>query len=56
MPDMPPAPATAQNSRNTFRSYSYDPAPAYRAPVTPSYGRQNWQQYQFRADRKMRGL
>jgi hypothetical protein len=56
--DMPPAPpATAQNGRSQYRSYSYDTAPASRAPATRSYSRQNSSQYnQFRADRKMRGL
>lgn len=56
--DMPPAPpSTAQNGRSQYRSYSYEPSPASRAPVTRSYSNQNSSQYnQFRADRKMRGL
>lgn len=58
MQDMPPTPpATAQNTRSQYRSYSYDSAPAYRAPTTRTYGRPNSsQQNQFRADRKMLGL
>jgi len=57
-PDMPPTPpSTAQGAPRQYRSYSYDAAPAYRAPAARSYNRPNsWQQYQFRADRKMRGL
>lgn len=60
-PDTPPAPpATAQNGRTQYRSYSYEPAPAYpayRAPAARSYkSPNNWQQYQFRADHKLRGL
>src|SRR5579872_3706351 len=61
--EMPPTPpSTAQNTRSQYRSYSYNPAPAYsapayRAPATRSYSRpDSWQQNQFRADRKMRGL
>jgi hypothetical protein len=55
-PDAPPAPTTAQNNRTQYRSYSYNPAPAYRAPVTRSYNRpDSRQQNQFRADHKMRG-
>jgi hypothetical protein len=58
MPDMaPPAPTTAQNSTKTYRTYSYDPAPAYRAPAARSNGSsRSWQQDQFNAGRKMRGL
>ena len=57
MPDMPPTPpSTAQNTRSQYRSYSYAPAPAYRAPVTRSYGGYNTGgQGQFRADHKIRG-
>src|SRR5262245_52311667 len=56
MQEAPPAPTTAQNSRQTYRSYSYTPAPVYRAPVTQSYGGygRGGQSY-FRADHKMRG-
>ena len=53
----PTPPATAQNTRSQYRSYSYDRAPIYRAPAVRSYRSQNnWQEYQFRADRKLRGL
>jgi len=59
-PDTAPTPpATAQNGRIQYRSYSYDAAaaPAYRAHAAPTYSRPyDWRQYQFRADRKMRGL
>jgi hypothetical protein len=55
-PDAPPAPTTAQNNRTQYRSYSYNPAPAYRAPVTRPYGRSDSQPPNFfRADHKMRG-
>jgi hypothetical protein len=58
MPDMaPPAPTTAQNSTTRYRTFSYDPAPAYRAPAARSYSNsRSWQQDQFSAGRKMRGL
>jgi hypothetical protein len=54
--EAPPAPTTAQNSRQTYRSFSYTPAPVYRAPVTRSYGGSDrGAQNYFRADHKMRG-
>ena len=56
--EMPPAaPSTAQNTQSQFRSYSYDPAPAYVAPAQRIYSRPySSQQNQFSAGRKMRGL
>lgn len=56
--EAPPAPATAQNGNALrYRSFSYDAAPAYRAPQARSSSRSNsWPQNQFRADRKMYGL
>jgi hypothetical protein len=56
MTEVPPAPATAQNGRTQYRSYSYGTAPVYQAPVTRSYGRTDArQQNPFRADHKIRG-
>jgi len=58
MPDVaPPAPTTAQNSTTRYRTYSYDPTPAYRAPAARSYSNsRSSQQNQFSAGRKMFGL
>jgi len=58
MPDMASTPpATALGGTQRFRSYSYDTAPAIRAPQAPSSGRSYSSPYnQFRADRKVRGL
>jgi hypothetical protein len=60
MPDMPDTasamPATAQNTTQRYRSYSYDTAPAAGARQMPSSARRSSSFYdQFRADRKMRG-
>ena len=58
MPDMaPPAPTTAQSSRQSYRTFSYDPTPAFRAPAARSNGTsRSSQQNQFSAGRKMYGL
>lgn len=62
VPPSPPAPETAQNGRQRYRSFSYDPAPApvpaYRAPMMRSYSRaeSSSQGNQYRANRKMFGL
>jgi hypothetical protein len=61
MPDMAKKaakpPATAQSATQRYRSYSYDTAPANRAPQMRSSGRSYSSPYdQFRADRKVRGL
>lgn len=58
MPDMPPTPpATAQNGRSQYRSYSYDPAPTFQAPATRSRSRTYSKQHdQYNAGRKIRGF
>jgi hypothetical protein len=56
----PRAPAMAQSGNgSTYRSYSYDSAPAYQAPapyVSRQPAREPSQANFFRADRKMHGL
>jgi hypothetical protein len=55
-----PAPAMAQSGNgSTYRSYSYDSAPAYQAPAPYVYrqpAREPSQSNFFRADRKAHGL
>jgi len=56
--EAPPAPTTAQSLRGQQRSFSFDPAPVYRASTTRTNGRQVVRPaiQQVRADRKMRGF
>jgi hypothetical protein len=52
-----PAMARAPGGANSYRSYSYDPTPVYRAPAAPVYRAQAPSESRFfRADRKAHGL
>jgi len=59
-PAVTPAPAVAQSANgSTYRSYSYNPAPAYQAPAPNVYRQPAQEPSQanfFRADRKAHGL